>query len=251
MRDCRIIAAAAAATEQLRIGFSVLVVPLRPAPWLAAQVATLQHLSGNRLQLGVGSGGFPDNPFWHAVGVPGRDRGRVTDAILDMLPRLLIGEPVELNGSLPPLVQAPAAMMPPLLVGGTEHAFRRVLRHGADWFPSLISPAGLARAVERLRETAVERGVPMPGVTVGGHLIVGDDANARGAHDAFVRNLVEVHGLPPEQAPSVPMRARTPHELAEVFAEFHAAGADRVVVGADNLDWMQSTEFLAAARAAL
>src|SRR5918999_142552 len=53
------LAAAAAVTERVKLGFGVLVVPLRPVPWLAAQVATLQQLSEGRLVLGVGSGGFP------------------------------------------------------------------------------------------------------------------------------------------------------------------------------------------------
>ncbi|MEN3616241.1 LLM class flavin-dependent oxidoreductase, partial [Plantactinospora sp. ZYX-F-223] len=144
------LAAAAAVTERVKIGFSVLVVPIRPVPWLAAQIATLQHLSGDRLLLGVGSGGFPGTPFWQALGVESQGRGRATDVALALLPRLLAGEPVHVVEGRPPLVQAPAAAMPPVLVGGSETAFRRVLDHGDGWFPSLIGPADVAPAVARL-----------------------------------------------------------------------------------------------------
>src|ERR1700754_4156352 len=164
------LAAAAAVTERVRIGFSVLVVPLRPAPWLAMQIATLQHLSNGRLLLGVGSGGFPGAPFWQALGIPGPQRGRITDDTLRLLPRLLSGESVQLPHGGPPLTLAPSAPVPPVLVGCSDSAFGRVLEFGDGWFPSLISPADLGPAVERLREQAAEQGVRTPTVTVGGHL---------------------------------------------------------------------------------
>ncbi|PSK93758.1 alkanesulfonate monooxygenase SsuD/methylene tetrahydromethanopterin reductase-like flavin-dependent oxidoreductase (luciferase family) [Murinocardiopsis flavida] len=245
------LAAAAAATERVKIGFSVLVVPLRPAPWLAAQVATLQHLSGDRLLLGVGSGGFPDAPFWQALGVPAKGRGRATDAALAMLPDLLAGRPVTVADGAPPLTLAPPAALPPVLVGGSEHAFTRVLDHGHGWFPSLISPADLAPAAARLRERAAERGQAPPTVTVGGHLALGTGPDARAAHDALVRMLVADFAMAPEAAEHVPMTARTPAELADIYAAYQDAGADRVVAGADNGDWRTQLDFIAEARALL
>lgn len=242
------LASAAAVTERVKIGFSVLVVPLRPAPWLATQIATLQHLSNDRLVLGVGSGGFPDSPFWQALGVPARDRGRITDTTLELLPRLLAGDPVEIAEDAPPLTLAPTAPMPPVLVGGSERAFPRVLTHGDGWFPSLIAPADLAPAVRRLRDLASEQGRPDPTITVGGHLFLSEDKAPR---DAFVRNLVEVHRMSPEVAARTPMVARTPEELAEIFAAYETAGADRVVTGADDTDWQTQLHFMAEARTLL
>ena len=246
------LAAAAAATERIGIGFSVLILPLRPVAWTATQIATLQHLSGNRVLLGIGSGGFPDAPFWQAVGMPGRDRGRRTDAALDLLPSLLAGEPTRIDPQHPPVTLAPAAPMPPVLVGGnTETAIRRAVRRGNGWFPSLIAPGDLAGAVARLRDLAAEHGVPTPSVTVGGHLFLGDDTSARDARDAFIRNLTDVHRMPPETAAKVPMTARGPEELAEVFAAYQAAGADRIVTGPDNTEWKSGLQIMAEARALL
>ncbi|GAB3415678.1 LLM class flavin-dependent oxidoreductase [Flindersiella endophytica] len=76
-------------TERVKIGFSALVLPLRPVPWLAAQVATLQQLSGGRLVLGVGSGGgsLPSVP---GSDEPARRAGRHVT-----VPACAPGEPVE------------------------------------------------------------------------------------------------------------------------------------------------------------
>lgn len=246
------LAAAAAVTGRIGLGFSVLTLPLRPVAWTAAQVATLQQLSGNRVLLGVGSGGFPSSPFWRAVGVPARQRGRLTDTALDLLPGLLAGEPTVCAPGQPPLTVGPAVPAPPVLVGGnSEAAIRRTLAYGDGWFPSLIAPEDLRDAVARLQDLAAQRGRPAPEITVGGHLILGDDESARTAYDALVRTLVDVHHMPPDKAAAVPMTARGPAELAEVFASYAAAGADRIVAGPDNGDWHTQLQLVADACAQL
>src|SRR5256885_386717 len=126
------LAAAAAATDRIRLGFGVLSLPLRPVAWVAAQVQSLQYVSGGRVLLGVGSGGLPGSPFWPAVGVPGRDRGRRTDAALAVLSRLVAGEPTELvdRPGRPVVTLGPATPVPPVLVGGKSSAARRRGRPG-------------------------------------------------------------------------------------------------------------------------
>ncbi|MGW4796086.1 LLM class flavin-dependent oxidoreductase, partial [Nonomuraea sp. NPDC004297] len=86
------LATAAAATTRIRIGVSVFIPAIRPLAWAAKQLATLQYVSGERLVLGVGSGGGPRQ--WEAAGVPYGERGQRTDTALALLPRLLAGEPV-------------------------------------------------------------------------------------------------------------------------------------------------------------
>lgn len=61
------LAAAAGATYRVRLGFGVLVLPLRAIAWLAAQIATLQHVSSDRVVLEIGSGGFPGSRLQTAV----------------------------------------------------------------------------------------------------------------------------------------------------------------------------------------
>ncbi|HLX06047.1 MAG TPA: LLM class flavin-dependent oxidoreductase, partial [Candidatus Binatus sp.] len=76
----------AGATEKIRLGVSVLVVPYRPTVLTAKQVATIQELSGERMILGVGVGWM--KPEFDALGVEFRRRGAITDETLDVIHHL-------------------------------------------------------------------------------------------------------------------------------------------------------------------
>ena len=57
----------AGASERIRLGISVLVLPYRPAVLTAKQVATIQELSGGRMILGVSAGWIA--PEFEALGI--------------------------------------------------------------------------------------------------------------------------------------------------------------------------------------
>src|ERR1700738_306890 len=80
---------AAAATKRVRLGFGVIILPLHPVVWVAKQVGSLQHVSGDRVIRGVGAGSDRHEQSWLAAGVPRLERGRRTDAALRVLPGLL------------------------------------------------------------------------------------------------------------------------------------------------------------------
>src|ERR1700691_2144355 len=67
----------AAVTERVRLGTSVLVLPMRHPLPLAKELATLQILSGGRLILGAGVGWLEEE--FAALGVPFNERGRRMD----------------------------------------------------------------------------------------------------------------------------------------------------------------------------
>ncbi|MGP3914390.1 LLM class flavin-dependent oxidoreductase [Nonomuraea sp. 10N515B] len=242
-----VLAAVAAATSRIKLEFGVLTLPLRPTAWVAAQIQTLQHLSGGRVVLGVGIGGFPGSPFWHAAGgAPRGERGRRTDAALELLPRLIRGEPAEVLAG-EKVVLAPAAPVPPILVGGnSEAAMRRAVLYGDGWAPSLISPQNLAGKAARLREIAEELERPVPSISVGGHAFLANDSAA--AVESFVRSLVDVHRMSPDEAANVPVTG-APAQVAERLAAYADAGADAVGLGLDGGDWPRQAELLAEARA--
>ncbi|MEU7748112.1 LLM class flavin-dependent oxidoreductase [Nonomuraea sp. NPDC049158] len=74
---------------------------LRPAAWAAKQIASLQHLSGGRVLLGVGSGGsVHGDAAWRAVGISYAERAQRTDATLEILPSLVEGKPTNVNGEV-------------------------------------------------------------------------------------------------------------------------------------------------------
>lgn len=92
-------AAMAAATRRIRIGTCVTPLPRR-RPWtVAAQALTLDHLSGGRFVLGVGSGDVND-PGFSATGekVDGTVRAELLDEGLEIVAALWQGEPVHFHG---------------------------------------------------------------------------------------------------------------------------------------------------------
>lgn len=92
-------AAVASATRRIRIG--ALVTPLaRRRPWvLARQIATLDRLSNGRLVVGVGLGDDGWKEFSSFGEVTDRKlRGEVLDEALELLQRLMSGEPAKFTG---------------------------------------------------------------------------------------------------------------------------------------------------------
>src|SRR5918997_3448502 len=90
------LAVAAGATDRVRLGTSILIMPLRHPVMLAKELATLQFLSGNRMILGAGIG-WNDQEY-AALGVRKSDRGKRTDEMLDIIIPLLEGETVTYQG---------------------------------------------------------------------------------------------------------------------------------------------------------
>src|SRR5260221_6283068 len=74
---------AAGATERVRLGTSILIMPLRNPVLLAKELATLQLLSDNPVVLGARVGW--NDPRYEAVGVHKSERGQRTHQMLDIL----------------------------------------------------------------------------------------------------------------------------------------------------------------------
>ncbi|QWF85225.1 LLM class flavin-dependent oxidoreductase [Amycolatopsis sp. CA-230715] len=231
------LAVLAGATSRIRLGVGVLVPALRPDALLAAQLATLQRLSGDRAVLGVGIGGPPTASFWSAVGKRDEVKGRRLDAALDHLASLLAGRPTVLEDlpGEPSVTLAPSAAAPEVLVGGQgEVAMRRAIRRSAGWLPSLLSPDELAAATAKLREMAL--GSAIPEVTVGIRIWDTEDAAAL---EAFRAAASGVYGMPPEQVDDLVVEG-TPPAVEKTLAAYAAAGADRIIVTTIGRDWRRT-----------
>ena len=174
------LAVAATVTARVQLGFSVMLLGMRPLAWAAKQLATLQHLSGHRLRLGVGVGGeFPQE--YEAADVPLARRGARLDRALELLPQFLApGNEHSLE---------PAAPMPPVLVGGrSDRALERAARFGDAWLPMWVSPETLAQRGERLAELSAGHGRPAPSLSLLVLAHVDEDAaRARAQADAHLR----------------------------------------------------------------
>jgi probable F420-dependent oxidoreductase len=163
------LAMVAGVTERVRLGTSILILPLRSPVMLAKELATLHFVSDARLVLGVGVGWY--GPEFEAVGGRRSERGRRTDEALDIMLALWAGEQVSYDGRFYQVRDAfiePRPVRPPTLwVGGgsqladerspdpprfAESVKARVLR-GHGWIARPTAPAeAIARDWAELTE---------------------------------------------------------------------------------------------------
>ncbi|MGW6924078.1 LLM class F420-dependent oxidoreductase [Streptomyces sp. NPDC054950] len=146
----------AAVTDRVRLLAHVAVVGLRHPLLTAKQYATLDHLSGGRLILGVGAGHVREE--FEALGVDFERRGAVLDETIDALRAALgpdefpshHGKSYDFEG----LGQRPrpAQARVPLWVGGSSPAaVRRAALKGDGWLPQGDPRDRLAAQIETLR----------------------------------------------------------------------------------------------------
>ena len=155
---------AAAHTSRIRLGVAVVNLPFVSPTYLAKQAATLDVLSGGRLDLGLGTG-WSDVEFV-ATGATKTRRGDRTDEYLDVLRTLWSGSGQGFDGefyTVPPSVMAPGPVQPGgppvLLGGGAEPALRRAGRSAAGWVSgSTASLAEIVDGVQVVRQAAERAG---------------------------------------------------------------------------------------------
>jgi alkanesulfonate monooxygenase SsuD/methylene tetrahydromethanopterin reductase-like flavin-dependent oxidoreductase (luciferase family) len=135
--------ALARAVPDVRLGTLVLCEALRPASVLAKSIATLDRISGGRIDVGLGAGWY--EPDYEAVGMsfpPPRERlARLAEAVQVCAGVLATGtEPFTFDGQYhaalgarcdPPPLQRPR---PPVFVGGKgDRLLELVARHADGW----------------------------------------------------------------------------------------------------------------------
>src|SRR5215469_14283503 len=141
-----LLAALAAQTQRLRLGLLVTSNRFRPPAMLAKIAATVDIISGGRLDFGIGAGSRPDIPMarreYDAHGLPYHDFAHSVGALAEactVIRRLWTSdEPFDFDGSYvrlagafgnPKPVQRPH---PPILVAGRSTATLRVVAEHAD-----------------------------------------------------------------------------------------------------------------------
>jgi probable F420-dependent oxidoreductase len=143
------LAAVAAKTSVLRLTTGILVLPMRPPVLLAKQVATLDHLSGGRVTLGVAVGGYRDEFEAVAPGLRHASRAALTREGIEAL-RVLFEQPrstyqgrhwrFEDVESLPKPRQRP---LPIYSGGNADGSIRRAAELCQGWLPAKIGPAAI------------------------------------------------------------------------------------------------------------
>jgi probable F420-dependent oxidoreductase len=153
----------AAKTERIRVGTSILVVPLRNAILTAKQTATIDNLTEGRLLLGVGLGW--NQGEYAFVGADWRRRAAIMDESIQVMRNLWTDERPTFAGAVYryedtlffPKPAQPGG--PPIWVGGgSDAALRRAARLGDGWHADEAMPDDFASATARLQTMAAEHG---------------------------------------------------------------------------------------------
>ncbi len=130
----------AAATERVRLGTSVLVLPYRHPLLIARSAANLDQLSGGRLFLGIGVGWAREE--FEALEVGFASRGRRSDEYLEVMRRCWAEEKITHGGEFCRFDDVYTGPLPaqeggiPIWIGGeSEVAIRRAVERGDVWHP--------------------------------------------------------------------------------------------------------------------
>jgi len=219
---------AAACTERLRLGSAVLLTALRSPVHLAKSLATLDHLSGGRLTVGVGLGGNPR--IYPAFGLHAAQRAARFAEGLRLMKRLWTDERVTFEGEFFKLQNAsmePKPLQkphPPLWFGGHHpNALRRAVELGDGFIGAgSVSTATFLGEVKLLKSLLEEAGRDPARFPLGKRVYIAVDHDRARAG----RRLAEWFGAfygKPELAAEVSVWG-DPGECVDRLAEITAAG---------------------------
>ena len=150
----------AAQTTTLRLGTGIVILPQRNPVVLAKELASVDVLSGGRLEAGFGVGYVPDE--FDAIGVPFSERGARMDDHIDALRAMWRGD-LEFEGRFTSWhgVEAHPRPVephgPPIHVGGSSAAtFRRAVLRADGWYGFLSTLESTGSAMDTLSRGMAE-----------------------------------------------------------------------------------------------
>ncbi len=152
----------AAAAPSLQLGTCILILPQRNPLVLAKELATLDVLSGGRVELGIGVGWMQEE--FQALGIPWERRGARNDEYVAAMRALWAGPHAEYHGEFVDFDPATCSPRPvngdiPILVGGdTPAAIRRAARLADGYFPGATDPEILGDLIAKLGVEAEKQG---------------------------------------------------------------------------------------------
>jgi probable F420-dependent oxidoreductase len=227
----------AARAERVRVGTSILLLPLYAPAIVAKQIADLDNATGGRVTLGVGVGGEYPGEF-RACQVPIAERGPRTDEAIPLLRRLWSGAPVSHDGPFYAMDDVrihPAPAQPggvPIVVAGRQPvAMRRAALLGDGWMPYLYSPRRYAASVDAIREIAAREGRDLTNFEWFAFVFVGVDDDGDRAREQTAEFLGGTYSTGDFAAMIDRVAAAgTPEEVAAKLQGFVDAGARHVIL---------------------
>lgn len=212
------LAALAARTERIRLGTMVSPVTFRPASVLAKNAVTVDHVSGGRVELGIGAGWYEAEHESYGFAF-GTRRARLDE--LDRQLAEIVRQLTDADDVRPRPVQQPR---PPIIVGGrarprTVAAAIRFADEYNTTFPSVEEARERARAVAAAARAA--RRAPLRFSMMTG-CVVGRDEAEVGERLAAWRAVTRGEDAPP--------LCGTVDAVVSRLRDYGAAGVERVML---------------------
>jgi probable F420-dependent oxidoreductase len=175
--------AVAATTIRIRLGTAVILAALRRPAVLAKQLATMDVLSGGRVDLGVGVGWQREE--YEAVGLRFEDRGRLLDHTLEVCQLLWTQQRAVYDSpelTFDGIHQMPKPLQPggiPVWISGTvnKRVARRLASFGTRWIPWGRDIAHLEESIPAMKQAIADVGGDPSDLQVQGTAMLKSDSN--------------------------------------------------------------------------
>ena len=254
-----LLAALAARTERIRLGTLVSPVTFRLPSVLAKNAATVDEVSGGRVEIGMGAGWWTEEHTQFGIPFPPtRERFEMLEEQLEIVHRLLTEDRFSFEGThysladaecFPKPVQRPR---PPIVVGGKKVGrwMQRLIGAWADEFNTVGgSPDEIRERFGRARDGVAAAG-RNPDTLVTSMMTW---CFVAPTEDEYVAKLERARSLDPTAGPFDEYRADieadcivgTPERAAETLSKYAAAGVQRIMLNHELYDDIEMLELLA------
>jgi probable F420-dependent oxidoreductase len=220
---------AAAVTETVTLGTSVLVAPFYPPLHLARALATLDQASGGRVMAGLGSSWSTDE--FRAMGADFATRGKVLTDTINACRAFWAANPVSYQDERTTVGNANTSPKPvsdiPILIGGgrTLRAKKRIAQVADGWMPSQRPATTVAETWQEIQQLAADAGrepdslqlVPRANVMLSDQPAGADRRVFTGSLDQVVEDIAAFADLSPTQFTiNLAMTANSGKELLDL-----------------------------------
>ena len=256
-----VLAAIAAVTKNILLGTSMTICHRHPIH-LAQLFSGLSEISGGRVIMGMGLGGFPHE--FAAAGYPTglEERAELVRSNVQICRRLWTGERVSFKDDYfdftdVALKPTPVKPIPIWYGGGTPAACRRAVEYCDGWMPARITLATFAKLMAYIRELCNKAGKPMISAAVMPFTSIGRDREAALKGVDMESLIAETNKFPTWVKPasgvfSTPddirgfLLAGTPADIARETRAYEEAGADHIVYDLRfrYADWLEQIDLL-------
>jgi alkanesulfonate monooxygenase SsuD/methylene tetrahydromethanopterin reductase-like flavin-dependent oxidoreductase (luciferase family) len=220
------LAVAAGATERIGLFTDILLAPAYNPIWLAKATASLAAMSGERLTLGLGVGGRPDD--FAAMNRDFDRRGSLMDETLDIMQRAWRGESLVSDnvtgGDIPVAPALPSSRVPILIGGNGKPALRRTVQYGDGWTAGGGGPDAAGQMIAQVKQAWSDAGRSgEPRLSALTYFGLGDEQASRATLQNYYGFLTDYVGFIVEGA------LRTEQAVKDAVKAFEDAGVTELV----------------------